>query len=66
MIQKELFMTRDDGVKLYRTYSDCDCDLLQVETGVIYSEAVDVEGTEFTYEEVERKEEGDSENEPLS
>lgn len=58
MIQKELFMARDDGVNLYRTYSDGDYDLLQVETGIIYSEAVDVEDAKFTYEEVARKEDG--------
>lgn len=48
MIQKELYMTRSDGVKLYRTYSDSGKGLLQIETGAIYSEAIDVENTAYT------------------
>lgn len=51
MIVKELFMTRADGVNLYRTYSDEGKSLLQVETGRIYDEAVDIEGAPYTYEE---------------
>ena len=53
MIQKELYMTRSDGVKLHRTYSDSGKGLLQIETGAIYSEAIDVENTAYTYQEVE-------------
>jgi hypothetical protein len=51
MIVKELFKTRKDGVKLYRTYSDCGLQLLQEETGIIYDEAVDVETANYTYSE---------------
>lgn len=57
MIQRELYMTRSDGVKLYRTYSDSGKELLQIETGAIYSEAIDVETTAYTYQEVELAEE---------
>lgn len=57
MIQKELYMTRSDGVKLYRSYSDANKDLLQVETGNVYGEAIDVEGAAYTYQEVDRAEE---------
>ena len=57
MIQKELYMTRSDGVKLYRSYSDANKDLLQVETGAVYNEAIDVEGAAYTYQEVDRTEE---------
>ena len=56
MIQKEFYMTRSDGVKLYRTYSDSNKDLLQVETGAIYGEAIDVEDAAYTYQEVDREE----------
>ena len=53
MIKKEYYETRFDGVKLYRTYSDTDHYIRQVESGNIYSEAIDVEGAPYTYEETE-------------
>lgn len=55
MIVKEEYRTREDGVRLYRTYSDIGNYIHQVETNVIYEEAIDVEGTLFTYEETEDK-----------
>jgi hypothetical protein len=54
MIIKEFFGTREDGVNLYRTYSDKGMYILQNETGVEYSEAVDVEGSQYTYTETDR------------
>lgn len=42
MIIREFYMTRDDGVKLYRTYSDQGF-RIQQETGAVYDEAIDVE-----------------------
>lgn len=51
MIVKEEYKTRADGVKLYRTYSDEGRQLLQNETGNIYTEAIDVEGAPYTYTE---------------
>ena len=65
MIQKELYMTRSDGVKLYRSYSDADKDLLQAETGAVYNEAIDVEGAAYTYQEVDRTEEETDEGEDM-
>lgn len=62
MIQKELYMTRSDGVKLYRSYSDSNKDLLQVETGAIYGEAIDVEDAAYTYQEVDREETDETED----
>lgn len=53
MVIKELFKTRSDGVKLYRTYSDEGKRLIQNETGVVYDEAVDVENAPYTYTEIE-------------
>ena len=51
MLRKELYKTREDGVKLYRTYSDKNFMIKQVETNSIYQEAIDVESTTYTYEE---------------
>lgn len=53
MIQREFFETREDGVDLYRTYSDEGFMILQVETGIIYGEAIDPDGVERTYEETD-------------
>jgi hypothetical protein len=54
MIVKEFYKTREDGVNLYRTYSDEGFYLLQNETGVEYSEAVDVESSKYTYSETDK------------
>ena len=54
MIKKEYFMTRADGVKLYRTYSDINHYIRQIETGIIYFDAIDVENTPYTYEETDK------------
>jgi hypothetical protein len=51
MIIKEEFKTRADGVKLFRTYSDEGKQIIQNETGIIYSEAIDVEDAPYTYSE---------------
>ena len=53
MIRREYYMTRKDGVNLYRTYSDANKMILQVETGIEYSEAIDVENAPYTYVETE-------------
>lgn len=55
MIVKEFYKTRKDGVNLYRTYSDEQYKILQVETGAIYDEAIDVETANYTYVETEEK-----------
>lgn len=49
MIIKEYYMTRKDGVNLYRIYSDKNLIILQIETGYEYEEAVDVENAPYTY-----------------
>ena len=64
MIIKEFFTTREDGVSLYRSYSDEGYFIRQVETGNVYSEAIDVDGAPYTYEETDElihKEETDNE-----
>lgn len=55
MIQRELFMTRKDGVNLYKTYSDEDFYIIQNETGRKYIAAIDVENAEYTYSESDEK-----------
>lgn len=54
MIIKEFHRTRADGVNLYRTYSDQNLKIKQVETGRVYDQAIDVEGAPFTYVETDQ------------
>ena len=51
MLLKEFFIERNDGVKLYRTYSNIGYKIRQIETGVEYDEAIDVENSIYSYEE---------------
>ena len=51
MIIKEFYKKRSDGINLYRTYSDSRLMIRQVETGDVYTEAIDVENAAYTYEE---------------
>lgn len=53
MVKTELHKTREDGVKLYRSYSDSGLIIRQVATGTQYEEAIDVEGAGYTYEETD-------------
>ena len=53
MIQRESYTQRKDDAKLYRTYSDTGMMIWQNETGAEYAEAIDVEGTPYTYTETE-------------
>ena len=53
-IKTEYYKTREDGVMLNRTYSTEGFYILQNETGIEYSEAVDVEGATFTYTETDK------------
>ena len=53
MIQREFYTQRKDSVKLYRTYSDAGMMIHQNETGIEYAEAIDVDGTSYTYTETE-------------
>lgn len=55
MIKKEFLLTREDGVNLYRTYSDTNHFIKQIETGLIYIDAVDVEDAPYTYEETDKE-----------
>ncbi len=53
MIKKEFYLERKDGVKLYKTYSDINHYIIQKETEIKYTEAIDVENCNYTYEESE-------------
>ena len=55
MIKIDFFITRDDGVDLYRTYSTDDYYIMQEQTLRIYDEAIDVENSGFTYIETGEK-----------
>lgn len=55
MIVKEFYKTRKDGVNLFRTYSDTNKYIRKVGTGEEYSEAIDIEGAPYTYEETDKE-----------
>ena len=50
-IVKEFYRTREDGINLYRTYSDENYMIRKVGTEEIYEEAIDVENAPYEYEE---------------
>lgn len=54
MIQREYYKTRKDGVNLFKTYSTENLYIRQIETGIEYSESIDVENAPYTYEETDR------------
>lgn len=54
MIVREFYRKREDGVNLYRTYSDKGMYIIQNQTGVEYSEAIDVESATYTYTETDK------------
>jgi hypothetical protein len=53
MIVKEFYKTRNDGVNLYRTYSDANMMIRQNETGILYAEAIDVSYAWYSYSETD-------------
>ena len=55
MIKKEFYITRKDGVNLYKTYSDNGVYILQEQTGYEYDIAIDVENAPYTYIETDKK-----------
>lgn len=50
---REFYKTREDGINLYRTYSDQGFMLRQIETGILYGEPIDIEDAPYTYEETD-------------
>lgn len=57
MIVKDYYKTRADGVKLYRYRSNKGRQIEQSGTGYLYDEAIDPEGSTYTYAEVADSEE---------
>lgn len=53
-IVREYYLTRKDGVKLYKTYSDKDKVIRKVGTNEEYDLAIDVENSAFVYEEIDK------------
>lgn len=53
-IVREYYLTRKDGVKLYKTYSDKDKVIRKVGTNEEYDLAIDVENAPFEYEETDK------------
>lgn len=51
MIVTEFYRTREDGVNLYRTYSDINHYIIQDQTGAKYIGAIDIENRGYTYTE---------------
>ena len=55
MIKREFYKERNDGVKLYKTYSDESYRIQKVGTNEIYDEAIDVFPIQYNYEETSEK-----------
>ena len=53
MIIREFYITRKDGVNLYKTYSDKGVYIIKQGTDEEYDIAIDVENSNYTYEETE-------------
>lgn len=66
MIIKEFFKTRNDGINLYKSYSDLGFMLRQIETDTLYEAPIDVEDAPYTYEETDILIEKDSSNTSLA
>ena len=61
MIVREYYKTRNDGVNLYKTYSDEEYMIRKIGTDEIYEEAIDVENAPYEYEETDIKIETENE-----
>lgn len=53
MIIREFYMTRKDGINLYRTSSDKNTYIIKQGTNEKYDEAIDIESAPYIYEETE-------------
>jgi len=51
MLHTDFYRTREDGVNLYKTYSDINHYIIQDQTGARYDMAIDVENSGYTYTE---------------
>ena len=55
MIIREFYTQRQDGVNLFRTYSDKNKYIRKVGTTEEYSEAIVIEGAPYEYEETDKE-----------
>lgn len=55
MIVREYLMTRKDGVKLYKAYSDQNKYIRKIGTEEEYDIAIDIESAPYIYEETEKE-----------
>lgn len=53
MVVKEYHSTREDGVRLFKSYSTKSLYIRKKETNEVYSEAIDIEGATYTYVETD-------------
>ena len=53
MVRTEFYRVREDGVNLYKTYSDANMMIRQDQTGTLYEEAIDIENRGYTYTETD-------------
>ena len=69
MLHQEYFRTRSDGVVLTRTWSDERMKIRQIETDILYDEAIDIEPLRYTYAEtdipIEEEEEENAEEQNI-
>ena len=49
MIIREFYKMREDGINLYKTYSDSNVVIRKVNTNEKYNIAIDIEGVEYEY-----------------
>lgn len=54
-IVKEFYVTRRDGINLYKTYSDEGYQIRKIGTEEVYDEAIDIETSNHEYEETRNK-----------
>lgn len=55
MVVKQFYRTREDGVNLYKSFSDEGYYIQKVGTDEVYSEAIDVENAPYVYFETMEK-----------
>lgn len=64
MIDREFYRTREDGVNLYRTFTNKNVYIRQEQTGAKYAiEAIDVENSPYTYTDTDKPVEGEGKSE---
>lgn len=49
MIKKDFYRARNDGVRLFKSYSDQNLYIKKIGTEEVYSEAIDVENAPYVY-----------------